>query len=54
MTTKRITFAFHITIFLIEVVLIYMLINSYLTKDLISPNDITFYEYLINKITNVI
>lgn len=36
-----------------EVILVYLLINSYLHKDYISPSDITFYEYLINKFSNL-
>ena len=44
----------NIILFLIEIYLIYLLINRYLNNDFISPNEITFYEYLINKFNNFI
>lgn len=51
--SKRGYIIINIGLLLIEVILVYLLINSYLHKDYISPNDITFYEYLMNKFTNL-
>lgn len=51
--SKRGYIIINIGLFLIEIILVYLLINSYLHKDYISPNDITFYEYLMNKFTNL-
>lgn len=39
---------------LIEVFMIFMILKSVLTKDLISPEDVKFYEYLKVKLSNLI
>lgn len=52
--TKKMYVIINIILFLIEIYLIYLLINRYLNNDFISPNEITFYEYLINKFNNFI
>jgi len=51
--SKKNIFIFMIT-FIIEILLIYLIINNILTKDLISPHEITFYEYLKCKLSNII
>lgn len=43
-----------IILFFIEIFLVYLLINSFLHNDYISPNDVTFYEYLMNKFSNLV
>jgi len=43
-----------IIIFLLEILMVYLIVNSILTKDLISPNEISFYEYLKVKLSNII
>lgn len=40
-----------IILFLLEILLLYMVIQSYLTKDLIRPFKLNFYEYLKLKMT---
>jgi len=52
--TKKMYVIINIVVFLIEIYLIYLLINRYLNNDFISPNEITFYEYLVNKFNNFI
>lgn len=39
---------------LIEVFMIFIILKSVLTKDLISPEDVKFYEYLKVKLSNLI
>lgn len=51
--SKRCYLVVNIILFIMEVILVYLLINSYLHKVYISPSDITFYEYLINKFSNL-
>ena len=51
---KNIVILFSIMMFLIEVLMIFLIIKSVLTKDLISPNDVTFYEYLKVKLSNFV
>lgn len=52
--SKRFFIVVNVALFIIEVLLIYLLINSYLYKDYISPNDVSFYEYLMYKITSFV
>lgn len=52
--TKKMYIAITIILFLIEIVMIYLVINSFLNNDNISPSDITLYEYLINKFEKII
>lgn len=52
--TKKMYVIVNIGLFLVEIYLIYLLINKHLSTDFIRPQDITFYEYLLNKITNFI
>ena len=52
--SRKVYIIITIILFLIEILLVYLLINSYLHTDYISPNDVTFYEYLINKFTNLV
>ena len=34
--------------------MVYMLVKVYLNNDYISPNDVPFYEYLLNKFNNLV
>ena len=52
--TRKMYIIINIILFLVEIVLIYLLINTYINNDYISPNDITFYEYLINKFNDLV
>jgi len=52
--TKRTYIIINIILFIIEISLVYLLINSYLHNDFISPNDVTFYEYLVYKFNNLV
>ena len=45
---------FNIILFVLEVIMIYLIIKRSLTKDFISPQDITFYEYLKIKLSNLV
>ncbi len=44
--TKRSFIIINIILFLIEVFLIYLMINTLLSNDVLSPRTISFYEYL--------
>lgn len=44
----------NIILFIIEIILIYLLINNILTNDFITPRKQSFYEYIIKKINNLI
>ena len=44
--TKRSFIIINIILFLIEVFLIYLMINTFLNNDVLSPQTISFYEYL--------
>lgn len=52
--TKKMFLIINIVLFLLEVLMIYLIIKSILSKDLISPNEISFYEYLKVKLSNLI
>lgn len=52
--TKKMFVIINVFLFFIEFVMLYLIIKSILTKDLISPNDVTFYEYLKVKLSNLI
>ena len=52
--SKKVYIIITLTLFFIEILLVYLVINSFLTNDYISPNDITFYEYLINRFDKLI
>lgn len=52
--SRKIYIIINIVLFFIEIFLVYLLVNSFLSNDYISPNDVTFYEYLINKFTNLV
>lgn len=41
-------------LFIMEVILSYLIVKSFITKDFISPNDITFLEYIKIKLINLI
>ncbi len=44
--TKRSFIIINIILFLIEAFLIYLMINTFLNNDVLSPQTISFYEYL--------
>ncbi len=44
--SKRTFIIVNIILFLIEVCLIYFIIKNFLTKDILSPYKLSFYEYL--------
>lgn len=52
--SKKTFILINIIIFIVEIILLYLLISAYLNNDFISPNDITFYEYLLNKLNNML
>lgn len=52
--TKKMFVIINVLLFLIEIIMLYLIIKSILTKDLISPNDVTFYQYLKVKLSNLI
>ena len=41
-------------LFVIEIIMISLLITNYLKKDYISPNDVTFYDHIFNKIITIL
>ena len=45
---------FNVLLFILEIIMVYLLVDGYLTKDYISPNDVTFYEYLLIKFSNLV
>lgn len=51
---KNIILIYSLILLGLEIIMIYLIIKSILTKDLISPNEITFYEYLKVKLSNLI
>jgi len=52
--SRKIYIIINIVLFLIEIVMIYFVVESFLNNDSISPNEVTFYEYLLNKISNLV
>lgn len=50
---KQVFVILNIILFIIEIVLIYFMIYSYLTKDLIGPSAIPAYKYWQNKTSNI-
>lgn len=52
--TSKMLIIFNIFLFLIEIIMLYLVIKSILTKDLISPNQLSFYEYLKAKLSNLV
>lgn len=44
----------NIVLFILEILMIYLIINEFITKDFISPKDLTFIEYLKIKFSNLI
>lgn len=54
-SVKKVTLTtVNILIFIVEILLIYLIINSSLSKDYISPTEITFYEYIKIKLSNLL
>ena len=51
---KQVFLIINIILFIIETVLIYFMIYSFLTKDLIGPSAIPAYKYWQNKTSNII
>jgi len=45
---------FNVLLFILEIIMVYLLVDGYLTNDYISPNDVTFYEYLLIKFSNLV
>jgi len=52
--SKKMYVIITVLLFFIEILLVYLIINSFINNDYISPNDITFYEYLVNKFRNLV
>lgn len=52
--SKKMYVIITIILFFIEILMVYLVINSFLNNDYISPNDITFYEYLVNRFEKLI
>ena len=52
--SKKVLIIVNIVLFLLEVFLIYLMIKSIFTKDLISPSKISLYEYLKVKLSHII
>ena len=44
--SKRTFIIINIILFIMEISLVYIIINSLLTKDILSPYKLSFYEYL--------
>ena len=44
----------NIVLFLMEAILVYLMINTLLSSDVLSPRDISFYEYLKLTIENLV
>lgn len=38
----------------LEIILVYLIVNSALSKDYISPHEVTFYEFLKLKLSNIV
>ena len=51
---KNVFFIVNFILFLLEILMIYLIIKSILTKDLIRPNEIAFYEYIRVKLSNLL
>ena len=51
---KKTFIVFNIVLILLEIVLVYFMIVSFLTKDMISPSEIKYNKYLKVKISKVI
>ncbi len=51
--TKKMFIIINVILFLIEVGLIYVTINSFLSKDFISPSELSTLEYIKTKIINI-
>ena len=51
---KRTFILINIILIILEITIFYFIINSFLTKDLISPNNDCFYKYLKTKMSTVI
>ncbi len=51
---KKTFIVFNIVLILLEIVLVYFMIISFLTKDMISPSEIKYNKYLKVKISKVI
>ena len=52
--TKKTFLLINILLFFLEIIMIYLIIKSILSKDLISPNEVSFYEYLKIKLSDLI
>lgn len=49
--SRKILITINIVFFITEIILIFLLLKNFLTKDYISPVDVTFYEYLVKKMS---
>ena len=52
--SKKTFILINIALILIEVVLVYLTINTFLNNDFLSPSKVTFIEYLKLKLSNLI
>ncbi len=52
--SKKSFLIINLVLFLMEVVLIYFMINAFLSNDILSPREISFYEYLKFTIQNLV
>lgn len=52
--SKKTFIIINIILFMIECILIYLMVNALVTKDLIVPNNISILEYLKIRLTNII
>lgn len=48
--SKSMFLIINISLIIIEIILIYMMLTNYLTKDMISPSKITLVEYIQTKL----
>ncbi len=53
MVKKNINRTLVILSFIIEIVLVYLILNQILNHDFISPEKVTFYDYIKIKIANI-
>ena len=51
---KKIFILINVFLFIIEVIMVYLVINTFLSNDNITPENMTFYEYLVNKFSNLV
>ena len=52
--SKKMLVIINIMLFFLEISMVYILVKSYLNNDYITPDDVPFYEYLLNKFNNLV